>query len=224
MIPAISPQRVSLMEKIASSLATTTSQAATKPVPPPKQPPCTSASVGTGKVSSRRTVSPVARETRSFSAGEVFATSLIHLRSTPAWKCLPLPRSTTSRRSGLAPSASRAACTPPIRSPLYALFTSGRFRLTVATPRESSSQNTVPLPTAFAITVFLSALARRERGWILRGSGMVLQQSQRLPRDPARQERVALVELDAEGFRQGGECPRDARGAAAPPSRGAGDD
>jgi hypothetical protein len=53
---------------------------------------------------------------------------------------LPLPRRTSPRSSGLAPSASRAVCTPPIRSSLQALFTSGRFRVTVATPRESRFQ------------------------------------------------------------------------------------
>ena len=63
MMPAIRPQRVSLMEKIASSLATTTSHAAAMPVPPPKQPPWISASVGTGQVSSRRTASAVSRLT-----------------------------------------------------------------------------------------------------------------------------------------------------------------
>ena len=40
------------------------------PVPPPKQPPCTSATVGTGATLSRCTASAVARETRRFSSGD----------------------------------------------------------------------------------------------------------------------------------------------------------
>ena len=48
MIAAVRPQRTSAMEKLASSAAITTSQAASSPVPPPKQAPCTSAMVGTG--------------------------------------------------------------------------------------------------------------------------------------------------------------------------------
>ena len=40
------------------------------PVPPPKQPPCTSATVGTGAALSRCTASAVARETRTFSSGD----------------------------------------------------------------------------------------------------------------------------------------------------------
>ena len=48
MIAAVSPQRTSAIENIALSAAITTSQAATRPVPPPKQPPCTSAIIGTG--------------------------------------------------------------------------------------------------------------------------------------------------------------------------------
>ena len=118
MMPAIRPQRVSLIEKIASSEATTTSQAAAMPVPPPKQPPWISARVGTGQVSSRRIASAVSRLTCSFSAGDCFATPLIQARSAPAWKCLPLPRSTTMRSPASRPSASIASCRPWISSPL----------------------------------------------------------------------------------------------------------
>ena len=118
MMPAIRPHRVSAMEKIASSEATTTSQAAAMPVPPPKQPPWISASVGTGQVSSRRIASAVSRLTVSFSAGDCLATPLIQARSAPAWKWRPLPRSTAMRRPVSRPSASIASCRPWIRSPL----------------------------------------------------------------------------------------------------------
>jgi hypothetical protein len=84
MMPAIRPQRVSLMEKSASVEATTTSQAAAMPVPPPKQPPWISARVGTGQVSSRRIASAVTRLACSISAGERAATALIQVRSAPA--------------------------------------------------------------------------------------------------------------------------------------------
>ena len=60
----------------------------------------------------------VVRETRSFSSGDRLATSASQRRSTPAWKCLPFPRSTSTRKLGLAPSASSASCSPWIRSPL----------------------------------------------------------------------------------------------------------
>ena len=87
-------------------------------VPPPKQPPWIKARVGTGQVSSRRIASAVRRLTLSFSAGDWLATPVIHERSAPAWKCLPLPRSTTMRRCASRPSASMASCRPWIRSPL----------------------------------------------------------------------------------------------------------
>ena len=64
--------------------AITTSQAEITPVPPPKQPPCTSATVGIGSVLSRCTASKVARDTASFSAGDCGRTALIHFRSAPA--------------------------------------------------------------------------------------------------------------------------------------------
>ena len=118
MIEACSPQRTSAIENIALSAASTTSQAAMIPVPPPKQPPCTSATVGTGAMLSRCTASAVARETRRFSSGEDVRTALIHFRSAPAWKCLPLPFSTTARRPLWPPSASSALSTPSISSPL----------------------------------------------------------------------------------------------------------
>ena len=53
MIEAVSPQRTSAIENSALSAASTTSQAAMMPVPPPKQPPWTSATVGTGAALSR---------------------------------------------------------------------------------------------------------------------------------------------------------------------------
>ena len=67
---AVSPHRTSVMENMALSAAMTMSQAATMPVPPPKQAPCTSATTGTGSRFSRSTASAVARETASFSAND----------------------------------------------------------------------------------------------------------------------------------------------------------
>ena len=118
MIEACRPQRTSAIENTELSAASTTSQAATIPVPPPKQPPCTSATVGTGAMLSRCTASAVARETRRFSSGEERRTALIHFRSAPAWKCLPLPLSTTARKPFACPSASSAASRPSIIAPL----------------------------------------------------------------------------------------------------------
>jgi len=65
----VSPQRASVIENSALSAAITTSQAETMPVPPPKQPPCTSATVGIGNRFSRCTASNVAFETASFASG-----------------------------------------------------------------------------------------------------------------------------------------------------------
>ena len=73
MIAAVRPQRTSAIENMALSAAITTSQAATRPVPPPKQPPWTSAMVGTGTWFSRSTASAVARETRTFSSADAVA-------------------------------------------------------------------------------------------------------------------------------------------------------
>src|SRR5438477_1354211 len=70
MIAAVSPQRTSVIENTALSAAITTSHAEITPVPPPKQPPCTSATVGIGNLLSRCTASRVARETASFSADD----------------------------------------------------------------------------------------------------------------------------------------------------------
>ena len=114
MIAAVRPQRTSVIENSALSAAITTSQAEITPVPPPKQPPCTSATVGIGSVFSRCTASNVARDTASFSSVDFGRTPLIHFRSAPAWKCLPLPFSTTTRRLGFLPSSSIAASTPLI--------------------------------------------------------------------------------------------------------------
>src|SRR2546430_2098344 len=63
-IEACSPQRTSAIENTALSAAITMSHAAIMPVPPPKQPPCTSATVGTGATSSRCTASAGARRAR----------------------------------------------------------------------------------------------------------------------------------------------------------------
>ena len=118
MIAAVRPQRTSAIENMALSAAITTSQAATTPVPPPKQPPWTSAMVGTGTWLSRATASAVARDTRTFSAADEVRTASIHFRSAPAWKCRPLPLMTTARRPLAPPSASSAASRPWISSPL----------------------------------------------------------------------------------------------------------
>ncbi|MGY4181552.1 hypothetical protein ACVIHH_006843 [Bradyrhizobium sp. USDA 4518] len=85
-------------------------------MPPPKQPPCTSATVGTGSVLRRCTASKVARDAASFSSNDFGRTPLIHFRSAPAWKCLPLPFSTTTR-TGLVERSSIAASTPAISAP-----------------------------------------------------------------------------------------------------------
>lgn len=84
MIAAVRPQRTSVIENKALSAAITTSQAAITPVPPPKQPPCTSATVGIGSVLSRCTASNVARDAASLASGDCGRTPLIHLRSAPA--------------------------------------------------------------------------------------------------------------------------------------------
>src|ERR1700743_1039474 len=65
-IGGVRPQRTSVIENSALSAAITTSQAEMMPVPPPKQPPCTSATVGIGSVVRRCTASKVARHTPVF--------------------------------------------------------------------------------------------------------------------------------------------------------------
>ena len=117
MIAAVSPQRTSAIENIALSAAITTSHAAMMPVPPPKQPPCTSATVGTGAALSRRTASAVAPDTRMFSSAEAVRTASIQPRSAPAWKCRPLPVMTTARKASTCASASSAASRLSISAP-----------------------------------------------------------------------------------------------------------
>src|SRR5258706_603817 len=63
-------------------------------------------------------VSAVACDARIFSSDEARRTESIHFRSAPAWKCLPLPLRTTTRRFFSTPSASSAASRPSIMAPL----------------------------------------------------------------------------------------------------------
>ena len=112
MMAAVSPQRTSEIENTASSAAMTTSQAAIIPVPPPKQPPCTSATVGTGSRLRRSTASAVARLTRSFSATEASAHLPDPFEIGPAWKCRPLPLSNTARSSGRAAKSRTVSSRP----------------------------------------------------------------------------------------------------------------
>jgi len=101
-----------VIEKIAVSSAITMSQAAAMPVPPPKQPPWTSAIVGFGISVRSCTASVVRRETAMLSSGERLRSEAIQARSAPAWKCRPSPRITTTRT---ALSVARAAA-PSVNS------------------------------------------------------------------------------------------------------------
>src|SRR5262252_7842295 len=64
--------------------AITISQAAIIPVPPPKQAPCTSATVGIGSILSRWIVSAVMREACKLSCGDERRTVSSQLMSAPA--------------------------------------------------------------------------------------------------------------------------------------------
>ena len=117
MMAAVRPQRTSAMEKLASSAAITTSQAAMNPVPPPKQAPCTSATVGTGAALSRQIACAVAREMGDILLARGGAHRGIHLRSAPAWKCRPRPLMTTARKPARLSSASSVANSAWINAP-----------------------------------------------------------------------------------------------------------
>ena len=109
---AVSPQRTSAIENSALSAATTTSQAAMMPVPPPKQAPCTSATVGAGDAFSRRIASAVARDTRTFSSREALAHGVDPREVGAGLEVLPVAPDHHGAQAGLRPSASSAASIP----------------------------------------------------------------------------------------------------------------
>ena len=117
MITGLMPQRVSEIENSALSAAITTSQAAAIPVPPPKQPPWINATVGTGRVLRSHTAFAVRSEASRLAAAPCGRTASSQPRSAPAWKCLPLPASTTTRASPLA----RTLVQPAISASIIAL-------------------------------------------------------------------------------------------------------
>ncbi len=114
---AVSPQRASEIEKIALASASTMSQAEAMPVPPPKQPPCTSAIVGLGSAVSAWMARAVRSEMAMFAAALSLLIDCTQARSAPAWKCRPAPRSTITRARSSAARSPRAAASWPIISP-----------------------------------------------------------------------------------------------------------
>src|SRR5512132_1046755 len=72
----------------------------------------------------------------------------IQLRSAPAEKLLPLARSTTTRAAGSAPSRRKACVSSAMTSSSKALCTSGRSRVTVATPSGRVSITTLLIVTS----------------------------------------------------------------------------
>ena len=111
-------QRAWAIENSALSAATTTSQAAMMPVPPPKHAPWTSATVGTGAAVSRRIASAVARDTRRFSAREASRTAPITRGRRLPVEVLPIAPNHHRAEAGLLPERDSAASMASISAPL----------------------------------------------------------------------------------------------------------
>ncbi len=133
------PSRHSEKHILASAEATTTSQAATTPSPPPYTPQWTAATTGTGHSSMAR----MARTRRSaslrFLAGEYSLARRIHRMSAPAQKSAPWALRTATRTAqpgpevfGAAPKVvKQCSSSSKVRSSM-AFRTSGRSSVTQA--------------------------------------------------------------------------------------------
>ncbi len=135
-------ERISCMTKNASSEATRRSQASMRATPPPTQQPWITARVGTGQLSIASTVpwrvpaSTCAPPPPLALADATWASSP---RSSPEQKPSPSPRSTTARTPGLRARSPNASPSTRQTSASSGLRCSGRLRVTVSTPRSSSS-------------------------------------------------------------------------------------
>ena len=117
MIAAVRPQRTSVIENSALSAAITTSQAEMMPVPPPKQPPCTSATVGIGsRFEPLHRLERGARH-RLVLVGRFRPHAVDPFQIGAGLEMLAIALQHTTRSDGFLPSSSIAASTPSIRPP-----------------------------------------------------------------------------------------------------------
>src|SRR4029453_2771420 len=126
------PSFASVKPKTALSAATTMSQTAARPAPPPSAAPWTRPTSGTGSMSSARNIADIARASRTFSSCEYATIFDIQVRSAPAENTFPSPRSTATRTPGGSGARAHAARSPT-RCSSKAFRASGRLRET-ATP------------------------------------------------------------------------------------------
>src|SRR5574343_134549 len=127
------PNLTSEVAKKALVEATAMSQAAVRPVPPPRAAPWTRAMVGFFISASTRSILARARASSRLSSRPLLAARFIQLRSAPAEKLLPRPARTTTRTSASSSSVIQAAVSSVIRVSSKALCRSGRFIQMVAT-------------------------------------------------------------------------------------------
>src|SRR5262244_1762850 len=165
------PMRASGIPKRATSAATRRSQWSGSSQPPAMASPCTMAMVGWRERSTRPSTSMT-----PFSGSALWAPprASISLRSMPEQKAGPAPRTTTTRTSRLASSASKRSRSEARRAAFMALRCPGRLRVTVATPLSMAQR------TSSDMACLLGARDGREatdglehEGAPLRGIGIV---------------------------------------------------
>src|SRR5262245_15845504 len=148
-----SPMRARGMPNRATSAATRRSQWRASSQPPAMASPCTMAMVGWRERSTRPSTSMT-----PFSGSALWAPprASISLRSMPEQKAGPAPRTTTTRTSRLASSASKRSRSEARRAAFMALRCPGRLRVTVATPSSMAQR------TSSDMTCLLGARGGRE--------------------------------------------------------------
>src|SRR4051794_9760056 len=169
MTAGISPSRTSDRLKLAASDAIAMLQQATNPTPPPNAAPWTRATVGLGRKLSTRINSAKALASARFSAWPYPAILCIQPRSAPAEKLFPSARSTIALTLSSLPSRRRTPVRSAMTVSLKALWTSARFRVTVATP---SSRFSVRICLSFIVLppcAIPSHPEHAELGWRDRG-------------------------------------------------------
>src|SRR5574343_606635 len=143
MAEGMMPNLTSEVAKTALPEATAMSQAAARPIPPPRAAPWTRAMVGFFISASVRSILAKARASFRLSSRPLLAARFIQLRSAPAEKLLPRPARTTTRISSSLSIATQAAVSSAIRVSSKALCRSGRFIQIVATGPFSSISRAV---------------------------------------------------------------------------------
>src|SRR5580698_5926134 len=149
------PRSTSGSPNVASSLATIMSALPARPMPPPRQNPCTAAITGTAH---SYTAANAAKQPRLAPISACGPPALISLMSTPALNPRPSARRTTTRVLGSSPS-SRTTLARSNQPRTGSAFTGGWLRMTSAIPVAS---------------VLISITSHHPRSWVLTAHGQDL--------------------------------------------------